>query len=569
MAFVPATRMTTALDGVAALLLALAGTIAVTGGFTAVVAGVRIGLHDWPRAAVAAALVVGARMWHHRAILADSTGETSATALARVALAATALTSAGYWIAYLTTTAGGADSYGYVSASQLILRGALIEPQDIAAWLPVADPLAVASPVAYVPAAGGSGIAPIYPLGFPAMMALATLVAGSIGPYLVPPFCGAVCVVLAWRLGRLWHGPLAGWLAAALVAWEPLVVTYAKQPMSDVPATMWALLAVWWLHEPRARPFAAGVATGISFVTRPGGLGALAVLALVAIGRRPGHWRRAAAFAAGAVPFAVLQAWLQWRLYGSPLRSGYGALTTLFAGGSVVDNLGIYATGLWQSHTWIWCAGIVATAMTSRRAPLWLAVAVLAGGAVPYVLYFRFEHWETLRFLLPAIVLLSIVCAGGLVSILTRITASATQLVPVVAALCAVLTAVGNERYLRAQGVPGLRENEARYPRVAERIDRLTPENAVVLAMQHSGSIRHYANRSTLRWDVLGPDELEISLSAIVSRGHAVYVVLEGVEQQQFDARFAAALTRVRRLPVTQVGNVQIWELDTPIDAPR
>ena len=43
----------------------------------------------------------------------------------------------------------------------------------------------------------------------------------------------------------------------------------------------------------------------------------------------------------------------------------------------------------------------------------------------------------------------------------------------------------------------------------------------------------------------------------------------EGVEQQQFDARFAAALTRIRRLPVAQVGNVQIWELDTPIDTPR
>jgi hypothetical protein len=50
----------------------------------------------------------------------------------------------------------------------------------------------------------------------------------------------------------------------------------------------------------------------------------------------------------------------------------------------------------------------------------------------------------------------------GLVDIFTRITASPTRLVPVLAALCAVLLAAANERYLRAQGVPELREAEAR-----------------------------------------------------------------------------------------------------------
>ena len=32
-------------------------------------------------------------------------------------------------------------------------------------------------------------------------------------------------------------------MAAALVAWNPVFITYAKQPMSDVPATMWVSLA--------------------------------------------------------------------------------------------------------------------------------------------------------------------------------------------------------------------------------------------------------------------------------------------------------------------------------------
>jgi hypothetical protein len=566
MARVPTIRIASALDVVGAALLALAGTIAITGGFTAEIAGVRAGLHDSTRVVIVAAVVLGIRLWRPGASASGVTRETHAMTLARVVLAATALTSIGYWIAYLTTVSGGADSYGYVSASELILQGALIEPQAISTWLPVTDPLGVASPAAYVPAADGSGIAPIYPLGFPAMMAVATLIVGSIGPYLLPPLCGVVCVVLAWRLAMLWYGPLAGWLAATLVAWEPLVVTYAKQPMSDVPATMWALLAVWWMHEPHARPFAAGMATGLSFVTRPGGLGTLAVIALRAVDPR-GGWRRTAGFAAGAVPFVVLQAWLQWHLYGGPLRSGYGSVATLFSGGSILENLGIYATGLWRAHSWIWFAGIAAAGLSSRRAPLGFGLATLTAGAAPYLLYFRFDHWETLRFLLPAVVLLTIVSAGGVVDVLTRATRSPSRAVPVLAALAAVVMAASTERFLRAEGVPGLREAEARYRRVAERIERLTPGTAVVLAMQHSGSLRHYANRTTLRWDVLRPEEFERAVAAVVGKGLTLYVVLEGAEQRQFEARFADALTRVLRLPVTQVGNVQIWQLE-PSSAP-
>jgi len=583
----PPIRRMPALDAVIACASALAAVVAVTGGLTLELGGARVGLHEWVRPAVVAATLLAFRLWRSRATPGAPYDRAAVVhGLARMALAAMSLTSIGYWLIYLTTVCGGSDSYGYVSASQLIRECRLIQPQAIASWLPVVNPLDVTTPAGYVPAADGSGIAPMYPLGFPALMAVMTLAAGAVGPYLVPPLCGVVCLVLVWRLGAAWYGTLAAWLAVALVAWDPLFITYAKQPMSDVPATMWVLLAIWWLRPPCGPPhhaptpprpqdlktsrpqdlktsrrlLAAGMATGAAFVTRPGGVGALAVVALFALAAREGRLRRLTWFAAGAIPFGLLQAWLQWRLFGSPFVSGYGTVAQLYAGATVWANLGIYADALWRSHTAAWFAGVAAAWLAPRRTPVALATTMLVVSAVPYLLYFQFDHWETLRFLLPAIVLLSVAAAGGLVSAAARV--RPRWAAAALATAVALTVAVQSEGFLRRHEVPQLREAEARYPDVAARVERTTPPDAVVMAAQHSGSIRHYAQRLTVRWDVMRPDDIEAAVAAIATRGHDVYVVLEGEEQQRFAQRFADALTRLRRFPHGQVGNVQIWKIE-------
>jgi hypothetical protein len=103
----------------------------------------------------------------------------------------------------------------------------------------------------------------------------------------------------------------------------------------------------------------------------------------------------------------------------------------------------------------------------------------------------------------------------------------------------------------------------------AEWIARHTPADAVVLAHQHSGSIRHYAGRDTLRWDLMRPDDLPIVAGALAANGRAVYVALEGIEDSVFRQRFAAALAgpdasgagSVQLLPAGQVRDVRIWEM--------
>ena len=103
--------------------------------------------------------------------------------LARLTLVGTMLAGVGYWLLYLVPYCGGSDSYGYVSASRALLDGTLVIQQPIASWLPIPGAIEVATPAGWVPAADGSGIVPAYPLGLPALMALATGVAGPIGPY--------------------------------------------------------------------------------------------------------------------------------------------------------------------------------------------------------------------------------------------------------------------------------------------------------------------------------------------------------------------------------------------------
>jgi hypothetical protein len=160
-----------------------------------------------------------------------------------------------------------------------------------------------------------------------------------------------------------------------------------------------------------------------------------------------------------------------------------------------------------------------------------------------------------------------VAAAAGVSALAARLQWPALR--PAFVAASAITLLLHDSAFLAAQGVPGLRDAEARYPLTAVWIDSHTPEGAVVLAHQHSGSIRHYAGRDTLRWDLTLPGDLVTVADALAARGLAVYAALEGTEESAFRARFAAALAgdadsgrpRIQLLPAGQVRDVRIWEL--------
>ena len=71
---------------------------------------------------------------------------------------------------------------------------------------------------------------------------------------------------------------------------------------------------------------------------------------------------------------------------------------------------------------------------------------------------------------------------------------------------------------------------------------RATPNpDAVILSVQHSGSLRLYAERLTLRYDALDPLWLDRTVAYLQSIGRRPYYVLDGDEVDAFRRRFGAA----------------------------
>ena len=80
-------------------------------------------------------------------------------------------------------TCGGADSYGYVSASERLLAGAVVQNEPLAEILP-ANGIRAATPLGYVPSGRIPNTSvPLIPLGLPAMMAIATTLFGRSGAF--------------------------------------------------------------------------------------------------------------------------------------------------------------------------------------------------------------------------------------------------------------------------------------------------------------------------------------------------------------------------------------------------
>ena len=62
--------------------------------------------------------------------------------------------------------------------------------------------------------------------------------------------------------------------------------------------------------------------------------------------------------------------------------------------------------------------------------------------------------------------------------------------------------------------------------------------DAVILSVQHSGSLRIYADRLTLRYDALDPLWLDRVVAYLQSIGRHPYYVLDGAEVDAFRKRF-------------------------------
>jgi hypothetical protein len=109
-----------------------------------------------------------------------------------------------------------------------------------------------------------------------------------------------------------------------------------------------------------------------------------------------------------------------------------------------------------------------------------------------------------------------------------------------------------------------LRPAEQRYADAGEFVRDRLPANAIVLAGQHSGSVRLYGERPILRFDLLQPEDLDRALAELRAKGLAPFMVVDPWERNVFYERFSApyqkTLDTARMIRV--VANVQVYAFD-------
>ena len=435
--------------------------------------------------------------------------------------------------AHVVTACGGLDSAGYVGSAKLLLSGRLTQDEPIARVLPFPGATAASAPLGFVPSGEPYVVAPRFPPGLPMVMALTIAAAGLQGAFVVAPVLAIATVCLVFGFARREADGVTAGLAAAITAVTPIFVDLALQPMSDVPATFWIVLSGFCLWRPRPLSAVGALAAGMAILTRPPLLPAAIVLGATT------KWesrRQAITFAVIVTVTTMGFVALQRHLYGNPLVSGYGTAAHLFTLTALPHNLWFYGKWLLIICTpalpVLFAIGAAAEPRLGVRAgALFLAV------SAPYLVYAPpFEDWEILRFLLPGLPFVFVVCAKGVVSIGGARSRPAGAYVA--ATMAALLLAGGSYAFLQGQHVFNLAVQEERYRLVGEWFRTNTPAQAVAISSLHSGSLRIYAGRATLRAELVPDGALAATVSALERAGYVPYIALEqGDEYPEFDRR--------------------------------
>ena len=422
--------------------------------------------------------------------------------------------------------AGGSDSYSYVSQMDLWLAGNLKVPVTMAGQVPWPNALATFTPFGYSAVAGESSITPITGPGLPLLMAAFKTLGGHAAAFLVVPITGALLVWTTFLIGRRVASDLIGISAAWLIATSPTFLMMFKSQMSDVPASAFWALAVYGMLGTSLRSAAlAGLAASVAILIRPNLVPLAAVIAAWACVT---DRRRAAAFAVAVLPGALAVAAINRSLFGSPLASGYGELTSLFSLGHVPSTLASYTRWLIETQTPI----VLAAVFVFRIAPLlgWMLLAVWT----LYAAYPSFSYWWSLRFLLPAWPAIFIGTSAAVAWLFDRQPCwDRAATVACVLALGIYGLTVTAQRHVFTRD-----EGERRYATIAQLVEANTEPDAMIMASIHAGSLRYYAGRATLRFDLMHEDWLDRAAAWLDAHGRHPYVLIEDWEIPLFRKRF-------------------------------
>jgi hypothetical protein len=558
--------------------------VCISGGFEITLSGVRVfRSHDWIRPFAAGALgwliyaVAGGRF-----VLPPAWSANGARRLCDLAAGVLAAVTFTIGVVYLTTAVGGADSYGYASQADLWLQGRASIDQPWVQSAPWPNARATFTPLAWALSPDVDRpwtIVPTYPPGLPWLMAVGKAIGGQEGMFWVAPILASLMVLATYGIGCRLASPPAGLIAAWLVATSPVQLFMQMQAMSDGPAAgAWALAIYFLLGTTPRAALAAGLATALAIAIRPNlafGAGVLGIWYLVRLWRaepsaRGAEFRRGLLYAAGSACGVAAVAAVYNALNGSPFRSGYGEIENLFSRDYIWPNMRDYLVWLVQTHTPAVLLGFVALALPIRA--IWPAardravIPVLAAFAFAiwafYCYYKYFGAWWYLRFHLPMFPVLM----AGVGAVLVALVRKTPPVGRVLATVLIIALGAYTMRTAREAGAFELWKADRHYPAVARMVRTSTERDSVIISMQHSGSVRYYGGRVTLRYDLLDPAWLDRAVEWLESRGIRPYLLIDNWEKPDVVHRFAGqhAIQQLERLPAAHyrgTTTVVLWDL--------
>jgi hypothetical protein len=163
---------------------------------------------------------------------------------------------------------------------------------------------------------------------------------------------------------------------------------------------------------------------------------------------------------------------------------------------------------------------------------------ILAGFAacvgLSYLFYLPFHDWSFLRFGAPAIGI-AFLFTADLVDWMARGRAAWR-----IVGFGGLILAMGMHavEFSRARNVLASGREEQRYAVAGVHVLTHTPPEAVVLSVEHSGGVRYYSGRLTMRWDMLEPEWLDKAIAVLRERSVPTYLLIERFEEPAFRERF-------------------------------
>jgi hypothetical protein len=177
-----------------------------------------------------------------------------------------------------------------------------------------------------------------------------------------------------------------------------------------------------------------------------------------------------------------------------------------------------------------------------------------------------FDSAAYLRFLLPVYPFLMI----GLATVVYRLLS--LRVLAVTIATCALVAASCLQAWyhIASHGFFEIGKSDTKFEVAGRIVARAVPPNGVVMTMQHSGSIRYYGGRLTMRYDQLDEEWLDRAVEWLSSQGVGTYAFIEDWEVPEFHRNFPEQrLGKLGMKPVIEYRNASavmfLYDLNRPV----